>query len=618
MTNYHCADGCIKQLSTAEVDLQKTGFYAKTEADEKHCPEIEVNQLVEIRDVTATINTATKGLSDQAYNTAQKAEMSRIEKECTGGDAFRCDVVSLYHGGFYHLYKYRPYRDVRLVFAPEYESAFFGGDPDNFQFPRYNFDVAFLRAYENGKPVKTDQHFAWSAAGAKADDLVFVPGNPGGTDRLLTVSQLEYLRDVTYPRSLIRSSELRGVLTQFGKIGAEQRRISQDTLLFIENGIKSNRGEFAALTAPGFMESRARTEKELRARIEKDPFRSAKYGAAWAEVEKAQSAKRRMNKPYSMIETGQGFSGSLFRTARRIVRGTEELTKPNGERLREYRDSALPSLKQSLFSKAPIYREMEEVNLTFSLTKLREELGPDDPFVKKVLGKDSPEDLAKSLLAGTKLDDIETRKKLWDGGESAVKASADSMIRLALLIDADGRAIRKQFEDEVEAPEKRNSELIAQALFGEHGTSVYPDATFTPRLTFGAVKGWSESGRMINPFTDFAGLFARATGREPYVLPKSWLDAQSRIHAATPFNFVSTCDIIGGNSGSPVVGRDGNIVGLVFDGNIHSLGGNFWFDENLNRAVAVHSKGILEALWTVYGAERVVKELRPGDNPQGS
>jgi hypothetical protein len=612
MTNAHCAIRCVQQVSTEKNNYTSKGFYARQRSDELACPNVELNQLVDVKDVTAQINEATKGLEDQAYNKAQKAEMSRIEKECAGdATKFRCDVTTLYHGGLYHLYKYRVYRDVRLVFSPEDSIAFFGGDPDNFNFPRFDLDVAFLRGYEDGKPAKTPDHLAWSEAGPKEGDLVFMSGNPGRTDRLLAVSELETMRDAQMPRALIRMSERRGMLNEFAKIGPEEKRISEDTIMFLENSFKAQFWEYQTLLDKEFFTTKTKAENETRERIAADPKKQEQYGTAWDAIAKAQEVRRRMNVRYSMVETGAGFSSELFGIARTLVRGATERPKPNAERFREFRDSALPSLEQRLFSKAPIYPELEELNLAWSLTKLREDLGTDDPLVKKVLGKESPDSLAKSLVAGTKLADVDVRKKLWEGGQKAIDESQDTMIKLALLVDPDARALRKTYEDEVEAVEKKNSELIAKALFEERKTSVYPDATFTLRLTYGTVKGWNENGTMVAPFTKFAGLYDRATGEEPYALPKSWLDAKPRIKLETPMNFTTDNDIIGGNSGSPVVNTGGEIVGIAFDGNIHSLGGAFWFDDRINRAVAVHSSAILEALKTVYGADPLVKELKP-------
>jgi hypothetical protein len=622
MTNHHCAHSCIEQLSTKDKDFVKEGFYAPELANEVKCPEIELNELVSITDVTKRINDATKGLEGQAYNEQQKAAMSAIEKECAGGDdKIRCDVVTLYHGGIYDLYKYKRFQDVRLVFAPEFAIAFFGGDPDNFNFPRYDLDVSFVRAYENDKPAHTEHFFKWSPAGAREGDLTFVSGHPGGTDRELTMAELRYQRDLALPERLLSLAEFRGALTMFTKASPENYRVAESDLFYVENSYKALRGRYMALIAPTLWNQKFEQEKVFQSKVKAKPALRKLYGGAWEMVAKAIETFQPRRKEYQYLEGAAGFNSRLFGIARTLVRGTEELTKPNEKRLREYRDSALPSIKQRLFSKAPIYDEFEIFKLTYSLTKLREELGADDPFVKKVLGKKSPEELAKELVSGSKLKDVELRKQLWqDGkGKDAVLASHDPMIELVKLTDPDARALRKWHDDVVEPGEKKGSELLAKAKFQLEGTSNYPDATFTLRLSYGTVKGYEENGHHVAPITTMGGAFERATGRDPFKLPDSWLRANEnkQINLQTPFNFCSTNDIIGGNSGSPVFDKNRQIVGLIFDGNIYSLGGDYGFDETLNRAVAVHSSALLEALDHIYGARRIVGELKSGASASG-
>jgi hypothetical protein len=614
MTNHHCAHACIEQLSTGQRDHVKDGFYARVQADEPRCPALEVNQLVEITDVTARMNRATAGKEGAAYGEAQRAEIARAEKECQTSDRLRCEVVTLYQGGVYDLYKYRRYQDVRLVFAPEFAVAFFGGDPDNFMFPRYDLDVAFLRVYEGGQPARMEDFFRWSPQGAREGELTFVSGNPGGTSRQLTVAQLEYARDVALPEALVRLAELRGRLAEYRRRGAEEARHSNTDLFYVENSFKALRGRLEALQDKTFFASKVAAEQQLRTSLAKDPARAKRYLPAFDAIARAEDDLKQIRRPLNQLERGQAFSGDLFRIARQLVRGAEERPKPNEQRLREFRESALPALTQSLFSPAPIYPEFQKFQLAFSLEKLREVLGADDPAVKKVLGQASPEELADRLVSGTKLADVGYRRRLWEGGKAAVASAAqdDPMLALALRIDPDARALRKRYEDGIEAPTKRASELIARARFETEGTSTYPDATFTPRLSYGAVKGYQENGHEVKPVTTFAGAFDRATGREPYALPRSWLDAKGRLDRQTPFDVATTNDIIGGNSGSPVVDREARIVGLVFDGNIQSLGGDYGFDEAQNRAVSVHSAAILEALSKIYGAERLVQELRAG------
>jgi hypothetical protein len=611
MTNHHCAHECIEQLSTVDKDLVANGYVAAKAADELACPDVEVNQLVAIRDVTARMRKATAGVTGAAFTLAQTAEIARIEKECQTAAGLRCEVVTLFHGGRYDLYEYRRHQDVRLVFAPEFSIAFFGGDPDNFEFPRYDLDVAFLRVYEHGKPLVTRNFFRWSPKGAEEGELTFVSGHPGGTDRLLTVAQLADQRDHGLVDRLVRRSELRGLVTGFQLIGPEQKRISNALLFYVENGIKVYRGRLDALRDPRFFAQKVAEEQALKDAVAKDPALAKKTLPAWDAIARATERLRQIRVPYTYLEEKVGFAGDLFAHARTLVRGAEELPKPNERRLAEFSDSAMPALVATLLSPAPVYPELEKLLLGHGLAKLRERLGPDHPVVKKVLGPSSPEEVAARVVDGSKLRDRVVRKALWDGGAKAVAASDDPMIALAKLVDPDARAIRKVFEDEVDAVVKKNQELIAEARFATQRRSTYPDATFTLRLSYGQVKGWSEDGRTIPPFTTFAGAFERHTGRDPFALPPSWLAAKGKVNLGTRFDLVTTNDIIGGNSGSPMLDKDARIVGLVFDGNIHSLGGDYGFDAPVNRTVAVHSDAIIEALTKIYGAKRVVDELRP-------
>jgi molybdenum-dependent DNA-binding transcriptional regulator ModE len=614
MTNHHCARSCISQNSTKEKDLMVSGFYAGGPSEELKCPEMEVNQLLEISDITVRMNAATKGLADKQYNDALKAETARVEKECATDDKLRCDVVALYHGGRYSLYKFRRFQDVRLVFAPEADIAHFGGDLDNFMFPRYCLDVSFVRIYDNGKPVKATRWLKWSADGPKDGDLAFVTGNPGSTRRLFTVAELEYERDVAVPRRLMRLAEERGMITEFAARGPDQDRISIRRRLSVDNSYKGLKGRYEALLDKDFMAQKIEAEQAFREQIAGDPAKRAAYADAWDAIAAAKAAERRIQRRYSMVEGAGGFTGfssTLFELAQTLVRAAEELPKPNDQRLREYADSKLPALKQKLFSSAPIYDELEIQTLTFSLTKLQEDLGPDDALIKKVIGKSSPRELATALVSGSRLEDIPTRKRLFEGGKAAVEASDDAMIKLARLVDPDARAVRKQYEDEIEAVVKKNDELIARASFEIHGTGTYPDATFTPRVSYGQVKGFAAEGVAVAPLTRMAGLFERATGHDPFVLPESWLKARSSIDPSVAMNFSTTNDIIGGNSGSPVVDRDGRVSGLIFDGNIYSLGGDYGYDGSINRAVAVASPALLESLDKVYHATRILEEIRP-------
>jgi hypothetical protein len=611
MTNHHCAHSCIQQLSTKDKDFIKSGFNAQTPGDEVKCPEIEVNQLVEITQVTERITRATQGLAAEKYNAAQRAEMARIEKECATDDKVRCDVVSLYRGGVYNLYKYRRFQDVRLVFAPELAIAAFGGDPDNFTFPRYDLDMAFLRVYDDGQPAHMDHYLRWSPAGAKDGDITFISGHPGGTNRQLTVAELEYQRDVAFPDRLLAMAQVRGETTQFMMRGPEERRMAESDLFTIENAYKASRGRWETLLDKSFFASKVAAENELRVSIARDPEKQSRYGGAWDAIAHALGEQKKIRKRLAFIERGSLAGGSdLYQLARGLVRAGDELPKPNDKRFREFRDSVLPAVKQGLFSSAPIFDELEIERLRFGLTRLREELGADDPFVKKVLGKDSPEELAARLVQGSKLKDVALRQQLFEGGKKAIDASNDPLLRFFKMIDPEARVVRKQFEDTIDSVLKKNHELIAQAHFAIEGTNTYPDATFTLRLSYGQVKGYEENGREIKPFTNFAGAFERHTGKPPFELPSSWLAAKGKLDLGMPFNFCTTNDIIGGNSGSPVVDREGRVVGLVFDGNIQSLGGDYGYDISQNRAVALSSQAILQALDRIYGATRVSRELR--------
>ena len=611
MTNHHCAQACLSQLSTAKQNYIKDGFLAKTREDEAKCPEIELNRLEQIKDVTAEVKKATAGLDGEKFKLAQNAVNAKLTSACVGSDkdTTRCDVVNLYHGGRYHLYKYHRFQDTRVVWAPEFAAAFFGGDPDNFNFPRYDLDITLLRAYENGKPAVVKDFFPFSKDGAKEGELVFVTGHPGSTQRQLTMAQLISLRDIGLIPRLQQLAELRGVLTQYGKSSPEAARTSENLLFGIENSYKALNGQLSALLDVELIRKMQADETALRKFVASKPALKASTSGAWDAIEKAQTAYRNMQKPYAMIEGGQAFNSTHYRFARTLVRGADERVKPNGERLPEFADARLPEVEQRLFSKAPVYPEFEKVKLTFSLTKLREILGADSAYVKQVLGKQSPEQLATALIDGSKLADPAVRKTLWAGGKDAVAKSDDPFIKLALALDADSRAMRKRYEKEVDSVVQKNSELISQARFAMQGTGAYPDATFTLRLSYGEVKGWDEAGSKVAPFTNFAGAFARDTGADPFALPASWHAKKDKIDLSKPYNFVTTNDIIGGNSGSPVINKKGEVVGLIFDGNIHSLGGAFWFDPRYNRSVAVHSGAILEALDKIYGAKELTREI---------
>ncbi len=609
MTNHHCIESCLVRLSTPEKDRMAEGFLAETLGEELICPGLEVNQLLSIEDVTARIHSATSGKTGADFSAAQRGEVGKIEQECSQGDRFTCDVVELYHGGLHHLYRYQSYREVRLVFAPEEEIAYFGGDPDNFNFPRYNLDMALLRLSSGGQAVRTPHYFPFSTGGAEEGELVFMAGHPGTTRRLLTLAELEFLRDSTLPLGLYGYSELLGELREFSRRGDEQARAARQDLLSVENTLKAWKGEFAALLSNELMSRKAVEEEAFYSRVGADPSLSSLLGTALPDIARAMNARRSHETAFRLMEGARGFMGNLFRFARILVRGAKERALPTEARLPEYAEQNLPGILHQLLAEVPVNRELEELKLRFSLVRMRELLGPDSPLVKKVLGSESPEALAHRVVYATTLERADTRKALWEEGPGAMVSTRDPMLRLASLVDDDSRALRTRYENEVAAVLDEATSRLARARFALLGTQVYPDATSTLRLTYGTVAGWKEGEVTVPPFTSFGGTWSRATGSPPFRLPPRWVAGQASLDPETPFNFSSTCDIVGGNSGSPVFNRDRRIVGLVFDGNIHSLGGSFGFDPQLNRAVSVDSRAMLEALAKVYRADRLVAEL---------
>jgi hypothetical protein len=618
LTNFHCSWGCLDEHSTKDKSLRNEGYLASSREKEIRCEQQVADILVSYEDITARVTAATKGLDDKAANDLRKKTLTQLEQACEQASRkdrntgpLKCESVNLYQGGQYWLYKYKRYDDVRLVFAPENGIAQFGGDPDNFQFPRWCLDMSVLRAYDSkGKPAATPNFMKIDFAGPAVNEPVFVSGHPGSTDRLLTVAQLKTLRDEDLPQALVRGSELRGRYIQFGKTGEQAERIVEIPLDGLQNTLKVQRKELDALHVDALLDRKMREQEMIKAQVAANPELASTLGDPWADIAKAEEKARAINLPYTFLESGAGFNSRLFRAARTLVRGAAERAKPSDERLREYRDTALPRIEQQLSANVPIYPELEQLTLSFSLERMREWLGPDDPTVRQLLGKESPDQLAQRLISGSKLADPKVRMALWSGGAKAVETSDDPMIAVAKLVDERARAIRKQYEDEVEAVVRTASEKVAKARFAALGTSVYPDATFTLRLSYGSVQGWVENGKPVEPFTYLSRLFERATGQDPFAIPESWLKVKDQLDPRTKFNLSTNNDIIGGNSGSPLINARGNIVGLVFDGNIHSISGSFWFDEERNRAVAVHPAIIREALSKVYGAKDLLAELQ--------
>ncbi|HYM28989.1 MAG TPA: S46 family peptidase [Steroidobacteraceae bacterium] len=616
LTNHHCSEACLDDHSTAEHNLVRDGFLARTRAEELKCGAQLADVLMDMENITAKVSAALRGLDDKAANDMRKKTLTQLEQACEEDSRhgkfgpLKCESVDLYQGGQYWLYKYHRYDDVRLVFAPERAIAAFGGDPDNFQFPRWCLDMSVLRAYgPDGKPAATPSFLQISPAGPNAGDVVFVSGHPGSTDRLLTVAQLETLRNVDLPRWLLRASELRGRYIQFGKTGAEATRIIEDPLNTLENSIKVRRGELDALLDDRLMQSKRAEEAALRAKVAADAQLAQATGDPWAEIEKAQVREHDLYLPYTFLEQAAGFNSRLFAYARTLVRAAAERGKDNTARLREYRDAALPRVQQRLLAPVPAYPALEKVTLSYSLERMREWLGPDAAIVRQLLVKDSPDTLAARAVDGSKLGDPAVRKQLWEGGAGAVDASHDPMIELARSVDAAARAVRKQYEDEVEAPEEAAAEKIAHARFAVYGTSLSPDANFTLRLNYGTVQGWREDGHEVEPFTHLARLYERATDQDPFRVPDSWLKARDSLNMDTRFDLSTSSDIVGGNSGSPTIDAGGRIVGLMFDGNIHSISGAYWYDTALNRAVAVDPAIMVEALRKVYRADGLLGEM---------
>ncbi|HEU4835200.1 MAG TPA: S46 family peptidase [Pyrinomonadaceae bacterium] len=613
LTNYHIVEDIVGEVSTPEKDLAKEGFVARTRADEIKAPSLELNVLQSIEDVTSRVNGAVKaGTTDAEAFAARRAEISAIEAESTKATGFRSDVVTLYQGGQYNLYRYKKYTDVRLVFVPEFQAAFFGGDPDNFNFPRFNIDMALVRVYENGQPVKPEHYFKWSTAGVKEGNLVFVTGNPGSTSRLDTVAHLEQLRDTSIPIVLRLLERREAVLKKYMAMGEEQTRQGQNELNGVQNSLKVYRGQVKGLKDPSLIARKQKEEQALRKSISENPERQKMYGEAWDAIAKAHKAYPGYIKERRIFEQMGGFNSTYFGFARTLVRLADENQKPNAERLPEYTDARRASLELGLYSPAPIHNDFEELKLADSLGFMVELLGADNELVKQVLAGKTPEARADEMIASTKLGDVAVRKELAAGGKAAIDASTDPMIVVARMIDAKAREVRKRYESEVTGVERSNYAKIARALFETEGTKLYPDATFTPRLSYGAVEGYMENGKKVPPFTTLGGLFQRSDQFKhefPYNLPPRWTEKKSAINLNTPFNFVSTNDIIGGNSGSPTINQNAELVGLIFDGNIQSLVGDFMYDASVNRAISVDSRGMLEVLKKVFGANEIVSEL---------
>jgi hypothetical protein len=615
MTNHHVGAKALQELSTPQNNLLKNGFYAKTPAEEHKCLDMELNVLMSVEDVTGRVNASvTPGSGSVAAEKARRAVMNTIEEESSKATGLRSDVITLYHGGAYHLYRYKKYTDVRLVFAPEQDIAFFGGDPDNFEYPRYDLDCCFFRVYEDGRPAKIKDYLSWNAEGVRDGDLVFAAGNPGHSDRLNTVAHLEFLRDVAFPDMLDLMHRRELLLTIFSQRSKENARRAREDLLGIQNSRKARQGGLEGLQDPAVLQGRRAAEKALRNAVQEDPKLREDTGA-WREIEESLKTYQTILPDYTLLERAMGFQTTLFGIARTLVRLADETAKPNAGRLREYRQSNLESLRQGLFSAAPIYKDVQTVLLADSLSLLAEKRGFSDPLVEQVLAGKSPKERAAELVAGTRLEDVAFRKQLAEGGKKAIEESKDPLIQLARLVDPPARKVRETYEQKVEEPQRQAYAKIAAAQFAVLGTEVYPDATFTLRLAFGVVKGFEEGGVKYPPWTTFAGLYERSAEHDdqpPFQLPPRWVERKDRLDLDTPYNFVFTTDIIGGNSGSPIFDRDAKIVGLVFDGNLETLVWDFVFTDRVARSIAVDGRGLVEALRKIYNADALVEEMLIG------
>jgi hypothetical protein len=611
LSNHHVGSRAVQRLSTREHNYLRDGFYARTRAEEKPCAGLELRVLMNIEDVTARVNAAVApGLSDEAAFKARRAAMAAIEKDSLDQTGLRSEVITLYQGGQYHLYRYKEYSDIRLVFAPEEQIAFYGGDPDNFEYPRFDLDICLFRAYENGQPAKTPHYLKWSQAGAGDGDLVFVSGHPGHTDRLRTVAELEYLRDVEHPRALAQLKRREVLLSSWSARSAENARRARNDLFGARNGRKVRDGALAGLLDPKFMDRKKAAEQQFRATVAANPALSQTVGA-WDRIAQAQKIIAQHVVAEDLLERGSSFNSVLFTYARDLLRAADERPKPEGERLEEYRQSRRASFEFRLFAETPVYADLETLKLADSLTWLAEGLGWDSPLVQKVLAGRSPRERAADAVRGTKLASAATRRQLYQGGQSAIDQAKDPMIELARLVDPEARTVRKLVETQREAMRQAHAQ-IGHARYALEGASNYPDATSTLRLAFGVVKGYEEEGRHVPFQTTIGGLYARATDqnyRPPFDLPPRWLAKRKSLKLETPFNFVCTADIIGGNSGSPVVNRQGQFVGIIFDGNIQSLTEDFLYTEEQSRALSVHSSAIIEALREVYNARPLADEL---------
>jgi hypothetical protein len=609
LTNHHVARGQLQKNSTPEHDYLKNGFYAGTEDQEMKSPDLEINVLMSMEDVSSRVTGAAKGIQDEAQAIkARQAEIAAIEKESKDKTGLRSDVVSFYSGGEYWLYRYKAYTDVRLVFAPEQQAAFFGGDPDNFTYPRYDLDMAIFRVYENGKPLPTENYLKWNAKGAAPGELIFISGHPGSTARQDTVAELMVARDVSIP-ALTEYIERRiAALQAFSAQSAANAQLVGSTIFNLQNSLKVYKGRTEALADKAIVEKKQAEEADFRAHVAANPEWQKEYGGAWDSIARVEEQiKAEIPKQVFRRTDSQ-----LYTFAIEIVQYVAEVKKPDSERLPTYYSAGLDSLMQQLLSPAKVYAASEKANMSAALKLATEKLGANDEWLQAILQGGGVDKTVAALVDGTKLGDAAFRKSLIDGGEAAVAASTDPMIVAAHRVDPISRATYIRSRDKYQSVLTPAGEALGKARFLVYGKNAYPDATFTLRLSYGTVDGFPYNGTEAPPFTTFYGLYDRSASfsdKSPFDLTPKEQAALGKLDLSTPFDFVNTGDIIGGNSGSPVVNREGELVGLIFDGNIESLAGDYVYDGTKNRAVAVHSAGMIEGLRKIYGADKLADEL---------
>ncbi len=601
MTNHHCARSCIASTSPADTNYIETGFSARALSEEKKCAGMTIDQLQSIEDITSRVQATMTGSTDSAKTAQRDVAMASIETECSTQSGMKCQVVTLYHGGRYSLYRFKRYTDVRLVMAPDEQAGFFGGDPDNFTFPRYALDMTFIRAYDNNAPVKAANYLRWSPSGARADELVFVTGNPGSTERLATIAQLEYNRDVGYPMQLASYVRNLKLLRAEAAKSPELAREHQNSIFGLENSFKAVSGFWRGLKDSSLMDRKVSFESEVRARVAADPKLRSEYGGAWNAISAAVRERADVMPKLTYYFGGQA---SLFGFGRALI---STINAPAS-------DTLFAKYRVALAKPQPLDKLDREFLVNGFALQLRDAaatLPATDPYIRLVLAGQSPEDAAARIIRGTQIQDIAFRKALIDGGPAALAASTDPLIVFLRQADAFEKPLRERVT-KADAIIAANTALIGRALYAVYGTMLPPDATFTLRISDGIVKGYPMNGTLAPYKTTAGGLFSRAADFDqvyPFTVSKPFAAARSRINMDTPFNFVSTNDIIGGNSGSPVINQNAEVVGLIFDGNIESLPNRFVFTDEVARSVSVHSQMILEALKNIYNAKRVADEL---------